>query len=218
MDYPSYIIEAVEIVRFGLDTARSVDGFIIKLESAISHILRYGSDKDVKIFFDILVDKGLLNKLACHKDDIQTVLSSPRHSLMRRYSEILYEALDKSICIGGYRYIVPPPSRTAGQISWNEEYREASKVTMGTKILNTFKGRSLLQVLATVILIMILLLILYSAYNAYIFLHIIFIHLSIADQSLGFYCFQTTTSTFVFSYLLAIVKKESSKKQQTPAL
>ena len=217
MDYPSYITEAVEIVRFGLDTTRSVDGFIIKLESAISHILRYGSDNDIKIFFDLLVDKGLLNKLACHKDDIQTVLSSPRHSLIRQYSEILYDALDRSICIGGYRYIIPPPSRTAGQISWNEEYRDVSKVTVYTKIRNAFKGRSLLQVFTALVLIIILLLILYSAYNAYTLLHTLLVSPSVINHSSFSYYLQNTIAAF-FLYSLAITEKEPLKKQRILAL
>jgi|GEM_PF-4013609 hypothetical protein len=198
MDYPSYIIEAVEIVRFGLDTTRSVDGFIIKLESAITHILRYGSDNDVKIFFDLLVDKGLLNKLACHKDDIQTVLSSPRHSLMRRYSEILHDALDKSICIGGYQYVIPPPSRSAGQISWSEEYRDVSKVTIRTKIFSISRGQSLLHLLATVTLIIILLLLLYSAYNAYTLLQAIFVPYNVINPSLIFHYLGGISSFFPY--------------------
>ena len=198
MDYPPYITEAVEIVRFGLETARSVDGFIIKLESAISHILRYGSDNDVKFFFEILVDEGLLNKLACHKDDIQSVLSSPRHSLMRRYSEILYDALDKSTCVGGYRYIIPPPSRAAGQIAWNEEYRDVDIVTMRTKILGIFKGRSLLQMLTTVILIIILLLILFSAYNAYILMHTLLVPINTINYFSVFYFLRSTILLFPY--------------------
>ncbi len=170
MDLPTYIKEAIDIVRFALETSRSVDGFIIKLESAVSHILQYGREEDVNIFFDILVEEGLLNKLACNKDELDIVLSSPRHSLMRRYSKILYEALDKSICVGGFKHIIPPPSHAAGQIAWGSEYRDkpSKSITHKLSLKRVAKTHRLKKIIALSTILLIILLILYSAYNAFI--------------------------------------------------
>ena len=168
MKYPQYIKEAIEVVKFGFETSRSVDGFLIKLESAISYIIENGDKNDVKSFLDILVEQGLLNKLSCNKDDVKKILESPRHSLLKNYSSLLYDALDKSLCIDGYRYIVPPPSQTAGHISWGATYRDAEN-----KLLHLpYKKKSLnllfKKYLIYLILIGILSLLLYSGYLAYI--------------------------------------------------
>lgn len=168
MKYPQYIKEAIKIVKFGFETSRSVDGFLIKLESAISHIIENGDKNDVEFFLDILVEQGLLNKLACNKDDVKKILESPRHSLLKNYSALLYNALDKSFCISGYRYIIPPPSQTAGHISWGADYRDAgnesSYFTYRKKNLITLFKKYLIYF----ILLGILILLLYSGYLAYI--------------------------------------------------
>ena len=167
MENSTYIREAIEIVRFGLETARSVDGFIIKLESAIAHILEYGNEEDIKLFFSILVKEGLLNRLACNRDDLETILSSPRHTLMRRYSDMLYDALDRSTCTDGFKYVIPQPSRAAGQISWGSEYRDLSFTKRHLIIYRKILDKcGLRNILVAITILIILLLILYSAYQA----------------------------------------------------
>ncbi len=163
MKTPKYINEAVKIVRFGYETSRSVDGFLIKLESAFSHILENGDANDIKSFMEILVKEGLLNKLACNKDDVKKILSSPRHTLLKKHSTLLYNALDKSICIGGYRYVIPPPSQTAGHMAWGARYRDTETTTV---IYKKSFSRWIRKYLVYFILISILILLLYSAYLA----------------------------------------------------
>ncbi len=157
MRYDRYIDEAVEIVRFAYQTARSVDGFIIKLETAIAHILKHGSEADLKRFFDIITSEGLLNRLACSKDELDRILTSPRHALLNKYSYMLYDALDKAICTQPYEYIIPPPSRSAGQMSWGRGYRDISKISA----LDTFieKVRAFIKRYSFEIIILLILLI-----------------------------------------------------------
>ena len=168
MKYPQYMKEAIKVVKFGFETSRSVDGFLIKLESAISHIIENGGKNNVKSFLDILVEQGLLSKLACNKDDVKKILDSPRHSLLKNYSTLLYNALDKSLCIGGYRYVVPPPSQTAGHISWGATYRDSENRPLHFTYRKKSLGVFFKNYIVYLILIGILLLLLYSGYLAYI--------------------------------------------------
>jgi hypothetical protein len=177
MELPTYVKEAVERIKFANETTHSVDGFIIKLESAVSHILEYGSENDLELFFDILVDKGLLNRLSCYKEDLEQVLSSPRHPLIRKYSSLLYNALERAPCVEGFKYIIPPPSYSAKQISWGRRYRDERqrREVIPLRKRSTLINLTVEDIIAIFLLVFIISLLVYSIYTAVIMLATSFI-------------------------------------------
>jgi len=64
----SRVEEAIEYIRQAHELTYSLDGFLIKLDTAIEMV----EEEDpslVPVFFESLRLRGLLDRLACHKDE-----------------------------------------------------------------------------------------------------------------------------------------------------
>lgn len=169
-EYPSYVEDALRMVQLGYEVARSVDGFLTKLETAIAYILDNDQRADVKAFLALLKERGFLDKLACHRDELEELLSSPRHSILRGYRELLYEVLKDVRCAEGYRYLMLPQSKEAGQVSVSGVYRDVAqrrpRLPSKGALLNRRVTRLILRNLHYIALLAVLAIIAYGTYVA----------------------------------------------------
>ncbi len=115
--------EAINYVRQANELIYSVDGFLIKLDTAIEMV----EEEDphlVPDFLEALRLRGLLDRLACHRDEIDKLVVKSRFPSVYRYLDVLKAELEKAPCIEPFSVTVPKPSRTADQISWGKGFRD----------------------------------------------------------------------------------------------
>ncbi len=122
----SRLEEAIEYIRQAHELTYSLDGFLIKLDTAIEMV----EEEDpslVPTFFESLRLRGLLDRLACHKEDLGRVVTRSRFPTVYRYMDQLRAELEKAPCIEPFTVTVPQPSRQAEQISWGREFRDVER-------------------------------------------------------------------------------------------
>jgi len=118
--------EAINYVKQANDLIYSVDGFLIKLDTAIEMV----EEEDPKLvadFIEALRLRGLLDRLACHKKDLDSLVVKSRFPSVYKYIDILRAELEKAPCIEPFSVTVPKPSRQASQISWGKEFRDVRR-------------------------------------------------------------------------------------------
>ncbi len=117
------IDEAVRYLKQAYDFIHSLDGYMIKLDTAIG-LVTEEDESLVEEFFYRLKEEGLLDRVSCHKDDLDTVVTKSRFPHVYRHMDILKKVLDETPCIEPFRVKVPQPSKQANQLAWGREYRD----------------------------------------------------------------------------------------------
>ena len=114
---------AVRYLRQAYDFIHSLDGYMIKLDTAIGLVIEE-DETLVKDFLFRLKEEGLLDRVACHKDELDTVVTKSRFPNVYKYLDLIIQVLEETPCIEPFRVKVPQPSRQANQLSWGREYRD----------------------------------------------------------------------------------------------
>jgi len=119
----SNIDDAVRYIRQAYDFIHSLDGYMIKLDTAIGLVLEEDENL-IESFFYRLKKEGLLDRVSCHKDDLDNVISRSRFPNIYKYIDVLKKVLEDTPCVEPFRVKVPQPSRQANQMAWGREYRD----------------------------------------------------------------------------------------------
>lgn len=86
-------------LKTSLSTARTIDYYLMKLDSAIYMLKDYVEEIDEKKIKDLLVYLGeLFEPLACYKDVVLVQARSPRFPLLRKYYSIIEEWISSLKC------------------------------------------------------------------------------------------------------------------------
>ena len=119
----SSVDEAVRYLQQAYDFVHSLDGYLIKLDTALDIVI----DDDPELvseFLQKIKEKGLLNKVACHKDDLDTVVTKSRFPNVYKYLDEIMDIINDLECEEPFSIKVPQPSRQANQMAWGREYRD----------------------------------------------------------------------------------------------
>lgn len=117
------IDEAVKYLKQAYDFIHSLDGYMIKLDTAIGLV----SEEDeslVEEFLYRLKEEGLLDRVSCHKDELDTIVVKSRFPHVYRHLDTLIKVLEDTPCIEPFKIKVPQPSKQANQMAWGREYRD----------------------------------------------------------------------------------------------
>jgi len=117
------IDEAVKYLKQAYDFIHSLDGYMIKLDTAIGLV----EEDDERLVIDFLYrlkEEGLLDRVSCHKDELESVVSRSRFPHVYKHMDILKRVLEETPCIEPFRIKVPQPSKQANQLAWGREYRD----------------------------------------------------------------------------------------------
>ena len=99
-------------LKTSLSTARTIDYYLMKLDSAIYMLKDYVEEVDEKKIKDLLIYLGeLFEPLACYRDIVLTQARSPRFPLLRRYYSVIEECISSLECRSfNKRLVVETPS------------------------------------------------------------------------------------------------------------
>ncbi|WFO75243.1 hypothetical protein J4526_09295 [Desulfurococcaceae archaeon MEX13E-LK6-19] len=107
-----YIYEKIKNeLKASLSTAKTIDYYLIKLDSAIYMFKDYVENVDdtkIRELLDYLSD--IFQPLACHKDIVLSQAKSPRFPSLRKHYVVIEEWLSTLECSSEKKLIVETPS------------------------------------------------------------------------------------------------------------
>jgi len=149
----SWIIEeSLKELRSALEISRSVDGFLIRLDSVIASIEEKCGKEHVKEFLRRASKEGLLDGLAYYKETTLSLAKSPRFPALRRNIENLAEVLETASRIRRFKVVKLAPSPDLHEVTWGIPIRVPRKRRKSISLKSLKEGKNVQKLIGIAII------------------------------------------------------------------